>query len=229
MRRRLWAILLALAVLFVFPAGLSEDDDEEFEFDDDPGGFGYFNELSGFDEANDNVECGDYTYQVTEDGDGAFIVKYHGPDPDVKVPDHMDNYPVVAIGDHCFEDFAVNILSVELPEGIKSIGVQAFATCENLKTLVIPEGVTTLDDRCFLGCKLLQSVTIPDSVVEVGDMAFAVCMGLEEVSFGAELERIGANAFQACQSLKKVTLPADAEIGDNAFLACSPDLEIIKK
>lgn len=227
LRKRLFAAFLVLMML-ACSAAFSEDDDE-FEFDDDPGGFEYFDDLSGFEEANYNVEAGDYTYQLNEEEDGAFIVKYHGEDSDVVVPDHMEEYPLVGIGDHAFEDFAQNITSIQLPEGITWIGVQAFATCDRIREMVIPEGVTKLDDRCFLGCKGLESITVPDSVTEIGDMAFAVCMSLREVRFGPGLEHIGANAFQACQALERVTLPAGIEIPETAFLGCSPDLEIIQE
>jgi hypothetical protein len=81
---------------------------------------------------------------------------------------------------------------------------------------------------CFLGCKALESITIPDSVTSVGDMAFAVCLNLKEIAFGPNLERIGMAAFQACQALEKVTIPEGTEVAENAFLGCSPDLEIIR-
>ena len=227
--RRWWAIFLALILVFC-SAAAAEDDDEEFEFDDDDsGGFEYFDDLSGFDERNNNQEAGDYTYQLNEEEDGAFIVKYHGEDSDLVVPDHMESYPLIGIGDHAFEDFAANITSVQLPEGITWIGVQSFATCDRITEMVIPEGVVRLDDRCFLGCKTLEKITIPDSVTTIGDMAFAVCMSLKEITFGPNLEHIGANAFQACQALERVTLPAGIEIPETAFLGCSPDLEIIMR
>lgn len=227
--RRFWAALLAVMLLFAGAAAFCEDDDEEFEdFDDDPNGFNYFNDLSGFEERKFNVENGDYTYQLTEDESAAYIVKYHGPESDVVVPDHMAEYPLVGIGDHAFEDFAVNITSIQLPEGITWIGVQSFATCDKVLSMEIPDGVTILGDRCFLGCKALESITIPDSVTVVGDMAFAVCMNLKEITFGPNLERIGMAAFQACQALEKVTIPEGTEVAENAFLGCSPDLEIIR-
>ena len=215
-------------LLFAGAAAFCEDDEEFEEFDDDPNGFNHFNDLSGFEERNYNVENGDYTYQLTEDESSAFIVKYHGPEHDVVVPDHMAEYPLIGIGDHAFEDFAVNITSIVLPEGITWIGVQSFATCDKILTIDIPEGVTVLGDRCFLGCKALESITVPESVTTVGDMAFAVCMNLKEITFGPNLETIGLAAFQACQSLEKVTIPESAEVAENAFLGCSPDLEIIR-
>ena len=96
--RRFWAALLAVVMLLACTAAFCEDDDEEFEeFDDDPNGFNYFNDISGFEERNFNVENGDYTYQLTEDGESAFIVKYHGPEADVVVPDHMEEYPLVVM------------------------------------------------------------------------------------------------------------------------------------
>ena len=72
-------------------------------------------------------------------------------------------------------------------------------------------------------------MTIPETVETVDDFAFLACASLKEVSFGASLRKIGSSAFQMCATLSRVTLPESAEIGENAFTDCSPDLEIVKQ
>ena len=44
-----------------------------------------------------------------------------------------------------------------------------------------------------------------------------------------KVKKIGTSAFQMCATLSRVTLPETAEIGENAFTDCSPDLEIVKQ
>ena len=91
------------------------------------------------------------------------------------------------------------------------------------------EGVVSIGTCCFGGDPLLAEVTIPESVETIEDFAFLACASLKEVSFGPALKKIGTSAFQMCAALGSVTLPNAAEIGENAFTDCSPDLEIVKQ
>ena len=43
---------------------------------------------------------------------------------------------------------------------------------EGIKSVVIPNGVTSIGKEAFYGCSNLTSVTIPDSVTSIGDGAF---------------------------------------------------------
>ena len=228
------AVFCLMCFLMVHPVSLAEDDeDDDFDMDDDfdfddGGVMEDFSDVTGFEERNFNRECGDYTYQLTPDESAAFTVGYHGSDLDVVVPDQLDGYPVVAIGDFTF-NFKDRIESVTLPEGISAIGNMAFFKCEKLKSVVIPEGVTMLDRCCFGGCVSLEDVTVPDSVQVVGEFAFLGCTSLKEIAFGDELLVIGPSAFQLCSSLSRVCLPQAAQIGPDAFTDCSPALEIVNE
>ena len=48
----------------------------------------------------------------------------------------------------------------EIPDGVKSIGPNAFSNCKLLVAVTIPNSVTTIGESAFLGCKSLTSLTI---------------------------------------------------------------------
>ena len=60
-----------------------------------------------------------------------------------------------------------------VPNGIKSVGNDAFDNCENLTSIIIPDSVTTIDYGAFSNCTSLTSITIPKSVTSIGDFVFS--------------------------------------------------------
>lgn len=65
-----------------------------------------------------------------------------------------------------------------IPQGIVSIGDQAFMLCFSLTSVAIPDSVTDIGNSAFWGCTRLTSVTIPDSVTNIGDNALYKCNSL---------------------------------------------------
>ena len=72
----------------------------------------------------------------------------------------------------------------DIPEGVTSIGISAFAGCSGLTSVTIPESVTSIGERAFYGCSGLTSVTIPEGVTSIGDYAFRECTSLADVYYG---------------------------------------------
>ena len=70
------------------------------------------------------------------------------------------------------------ITSVVIPEGVTSIGVDAFYGCSSLTSVVIPEGVTSIGVDAFYRCSSLTSVVIPKGVTSIGLCTFAGCSSL---------------------------------------------------
>lgn len=96
----------------------------------------------------------------------------------------------------------------------------AFSNCTNLTTVELGDGVTSIGKSAFLKCTQLPSITIGDGVISIGSGAFNGCTALTkaEIKSGA----IGDNAFQDCKSLTDVTLgDGVTSIGRNAFLRCT--------
>ena len=100
------------------------------------------------------------------------------------------------------------------------IGISAFNSCPNLTTVELGNGVTSVGDNAFSKCTALTSVNIGDGVTSIGKNAFNGCTALTNANIGSGA--IGANAFQDCSRLVNVTLgDGVTSIGANAFLRCT--------
>ena len=232
MLKRWTAVLLALCVLFgALPALADEWDEQGWDFGDD-GGFEEeeetvdFRTIGGYDIMT--YDAGDFRYQLTEDGNSAILVAYRGTDPDVVLPETVNDIPVVAVHVGMCQWNAL-IETLVIPGCIRTIGTNAFANCKNLKRVEIREGLTSLEICCFGGCELLEEIVFPDSLETIYDCAFANCCTLQEIKFGNHLQSIGRQAFVLCGSLSKVTIPGgdSVSIGEMAFDACAADLTIV--
>ncbi len=124
---------------------------------------------------------------------------------------------VTSIGDEAFRD-CDNLTSVSIPDSVTHIGDEAFSGCDNLTSVSIPDSVTHISDGAFSSCYNLTSVTIPDSVTHIGDEAFSSCYDLTSVSIPDSVTHIGDGAFSGCDNLRSVSIPDSVtHIGDGAF------------
>ena len=73
------------------------------------------------------------------------------------------------------------ITSVTIPNSVTSIDDEAFEWCRSLTSVNIGDGVKTIGNYAFSGCNL-TSVKIPSSVTIIGDNAFAWCNNLTSVT-----------------------------------------------
>ena len=82
-----------------------------------------------------------------------------------------------------------SLISVTIPNSVKSIGNYAFYGCSGLTSIEIPNSVTSIGKEAFYNCSSLTSIVIPNSVISIGDWAFYNCSGLNTVHYAGTLEQ----------------------------------------
>lgn len=75
----------------------------------------------------------------------------------------------------CLRKYNGNNTDVVVPQGVKSIGINAFYNCNNIKSIILPEGLISIGAYAFRGCTNLTSINIPKSVTKIADGAFLDC------------------------------------------------------
>ena len=95
--------------------------------------------------------------------------------------------------------------SITIPNGVTSIGYEAFRGCTGLTSVTIGNGVTSIGNYAFENCTGLMSITIPDGVTSIGKYAFNGCTGLTSVTIPDSVTSIGEGAFSGCRGLTSIT------------------------
>ena len=107
------------------------------------------------------------------------------------------------IGSCAFRDCS-RLTSLNLPDGITSIGRYAFEFCDGLTSLNLPTGITEISEGAFWNCCGLTSLNLPASITKIGKLAFKFCDGLTSLNLSTGITEIGPRAFEGCYRLKEV-------------------------
>lgn len=132
--------------------------------------------------------------------DGDVVIKYLGTAKAITVPPF-----ITRVGDGAFSN--TEIESVELPEGIRHIGKNAFSWCLSLKKINLPKAVEKIDDGAFSNCQSLEEIIFPTGLKSIGADAFRACSSLKSIELPHGLRTLSRRAFDFCIQIEKVVVP----------------------
>lgn len=140
-----------------------------------------------------------YDYQfVTEDT--IEIMGYNGTETDLVIPSQINGYTVVGIGDlDLLGDDTDTVESVVVPDTVKYIETFAYYPntayyVSSLTKVTLPEGLETIGDNAFASAPGLSEINLPSTLKSIGERAFMNC-NIDNFTIPAGVEYIGANAF----------------------------------
>ena len=127
---------------------------------------------------------------------------------------------VTSIGDGAF-NYCNRLTTITLPSSLTSIGKDAFLWCQNLKSITIPDTVSSIGASAFTGCMKMASTKLPKYLTSIEDHVFDMCDSLTVIVIPDSVSSIGNHAFDLCQNLETVSIPEKVtSIGDCAFDEC---------
>ncbi len=110
--------------------------------------------------------------------------------------------------------------AIDIPAGVNSIGSYAFYGC-SLSSIKLPTGIKTIEAYTFMSCDALTGITFPDALTTIGIGAFSDCDAFTTIVLPEAVTTIGDKAFSGCKGLTTMILPdAVTNIGDEAFSQC---------
>ena len=128
---------------------------------------------------------------------------------------------LTSIGNYAFSG-CLALTSINIPDGVTSIGVSAFYGCSALTSINIPDGVTSIGMWAFYGCSALTSINIPDGVTSIGYYAFYKCSALTSIIIPEGVTSIERYTFYGCKALTSINIPKGVtSIGNYAFSFCN--------
>ena len=177
-----------------------------------------------FEEGSKLTSIGQFSFQYT---------------PALETVDLTNATSLTAIEDRAFE--RSGLMSIVLPETVKSIGISSFSYCDRLtsviikgevqtgintfmfskalETVVFEKPIASLETNLFNGCSSLKNVVLPEGLTLIGQAVFANS-GLTEFTLPKTVERIEYYAFKDCKNLATFNIPEDAKLyslGNSAF------------
>lgn len=128
------------------------------------------------------------------------------------VPDGIDS-----IGPNAFGQ-CISLTEVEFPAGMTEVPAAAFAWT-GISSMVLPHTVVKIGRRAFESCDKLTSINIPPRVHVIEDQTFYAC-SLKEIAIPNAVRSIGRMAFSG-NDFSELVLPDSLRtIGEEAFRSC---------
>jgi len=96
---------------------------------------------------------------------------------------------------HLYIDDNSEIIELNIPEGIGSIGKYAFYGASSIISCIIPKDIKDVSMSAFEGCTGLNKLSLGDGIVNIKERAFFGCSNLQVVEIPNSVTTIETSAF----------------------------------
>ena len=140
-----------------------------------------------------------------------------------------ESYTVIGIMGKAFYN-CPDLISVDIPKSVTTIGSQAFDGCDKLEGInVNPQNGNYYAKNGILYNKLQTELifctrsftgkfTVSNDITKIHEFAFNNCQKITEVVLPNGLKEIGNGAFMNCTAMTKINIPTSlTALGNNAF------------
>lgn len=179
-------------------------------------------------------------YALNETSDGYIVTGYNGTPTDLMIPSTYETLPVTGIDMYAFEN-CNSLTTVQIPNGVISVGGYAFHNCANLAQIKIGAGVTTIERYAIYECASLTNIVVDENntayqsidgnlYTKEGTTLVQYAIGKTDTSFTLpdSVTTIGDDAFAYCTNLTEVHLHNNVKtIGYWVFTFCSGLTKIV--
>ncbi len=176
------------------------------------------------------------TITYTPYAEGVKIIGVTGRAAEIRIPDHIDGLPVIAIAPYSFAvQTEAEVNETETPaqlsfaegEDMPRKAPLKEVTGEALKRLYLPDTIREMGAYAFGGCSALEVIHLPEHLSVLPDHVFAGCISLKQIALPPHLSVIEGYAFYDCRSLEKLRIPETVQkIGAYACYNCRKMEEI---
>ncbi len=115
-------------------------------------------------------------------------------------------FKITGVADDAFNYNDCGLSSLTLPNGVKTIGRNAFRGCSKLTTLKMPTALETIGDNAFYFCGLTGELSLENcsALKSLGTECFQSCNGITSVVLPAHAVTMAKECFRACVNLTTV-------------------------
>ncbi len=139
---------------------------------------------------------------------------------DTSLTEYIIGEEIREIGEFAFA--RSGLTSIEIPEGVETIGYGAFYHCDDLTQVTIPDSVKEIDANAFEKTPWLTQKDAEAAYVIVGDGILISYNGADSIiNIPGNVKQIGAEVFKDHMGITAVNIPDSVEvIGEAAFYGC---------
>ena len=132
--------------------------------------------------------------------DSTRCIFYTSTDGNIVIPDEPDAFGATIVS-NTYEN-GQGVILFDAP--VTSIGMNAFAYEESLKSIIIPGSVDSIKSYAFWYCASLESIEVLEGLIDIGYQAIYYCPSLRSINMPKSVTSIGKRNFRGCTLLTTI-------------------------